>query len=240
MNGRTVRMFRQADGRTLGLMPIPAIEKPGIYNLEFLDKNGAVIRTDQVVVIDAHYARQNIVLGKETAELTPAPGESETVKAFQQEVSNVRYWSEPLQLPVPGCMTSPFGVQRYQNGKATGNIHAGLDQRGAAGTPIHAVTGGTVKIVRMFTLRGGTVAINHGQGLQSIYMHMSKFAAKEGDRVQAGDVIGYVGATGRVTAPHLHWTLYANGVPISPSQWVKLASCYAAPRKKAMKKKALP
>src|SRR5260370_40814365 len=135
-------------------------------------------------------------------------------------------------------MTSQFGVQRYQNGKATGDFHAGWDQRGATGVPIHAITGGKIMLARQFNLRGNTVAIDHGQGLESIYMHMSKIAALEGTVVNAGDIIGYVGATGRVTAPHLHWTIYANGLPVNPSQSLKLQSCYAAaaPKKKTAKK----
>jgi murein DD-endopeptidase MepM/ murein hydrolase activator NlpD len=199
------------------------------------------VHEQPVTVLDAHYAKQNVQLSKEVVELKPAPGEQEAVTEFRTNVSDVRYWSEPLRLPVPGCMTSQFGVQRYQNGKATGDFHAGWDQRGATGVPIHAITGGKIMLARQFNLRGGTVAIDHGQGLESIFMHMSKIAAVEGTVVNAGDVIGYVGATGRVTASHLHWTIYANGVPVNPGQWLKLASCYAAPAGKAAgKKKTMP
>ncbi len=218
---RTIALFPQTDGEPLGLMPVPTLTKPGTYPLELLDKGGNVVETVDVTVLDAHYARQNIAIEKAVAALKPSPGEQETVGEFRKEVSEKRYWKEPLELPVPGCLTSPFGVQRYYNGKPTGDFHAGLDQRGAEGTPVHAITGGVVKIVRQFNLRGGTVAIDHGQGLESIYMHQSKLAVKEGDHIEAGDVIGYVGATGRATGPHLHWTLYANGVPVNPGQWLK-------------------
>ena len=144
-----------------------------------------------------------------------------------------------MQLPVPGCLTSPFGVQRLFNGKPTGDFHAGLDQRGAQGTPIHAIAGGVVKIVREFNLRGGTVAIDHGQDVESIYMHMSKTAATEGQQVAAGDVIGYIGATGRANGPHLHWTLYVNGVPVNPAQWVKVPEGCAVAHVVGKKKKHL-
>ena len=239
MNERTIRLFPQKDGPALGLMPVPALEKPGVHPLEYLNSTGEVVHTTQVTVLDAHYAKQNVVLSKEVVELKPAPGEQEAATAFRTNVSDVRYWSEPLQLPVPGCMTSPFGVQRYQNGKPTGDFHAGWDQRGAAGVPIRAIAAGKILLARPFNLRGNTVGIDHGQGLESIYMHMSKIAAVEGAVVNAGDVIGYVGATGRVTASHLHWTIYANGVPVNPSQWLKLQSCYAAagPKKTTPKKK---
>jgi murein DD-endopeptidase MepM/ murein hydrolase activator NlpD len=131
-------------------------------------------------------------------------------------------------------MTSLFGVTRYHNGKPTGDYHAGIDQRAAAGSPIHAIAAGVVKIVQLYNLRGGTVAVDHGQGLESIYLHMSKFAVKEGDVVERGDVIGFVGATGRATGPHLHWTIYANGEAVNPLQWVHTVSCYSekAPARK--------
>ena len=157
--------------------------------------------------------------------------------AFLTSVSATRKWQEPLLAPVPGCMNSPFGASRLHNGKPTGDYHGGVDQRGAAGAPIHAVAAGTVRIARMFTLRGGTVGIDHGQGLATIYMHMSKVAAKEGQSVRAGDVIGYVGSTGRATGPHLHWSLYANGHPVSPNQWVKLQPCVTARPKARAKTK---
>jgi len=124
-------------------------------------------------------------------------------------------------------MTSRFGVQRYLNGKPTGNFHAGLDQRSPAGTPVHAMDGGIVKIVREWNLHGRTVGIDHGQGLESIYLHMSKLAVAEDAAVKKGDVIGYVGSTGRSTGPHLHWSLYANGVPVNPLDWVQVAPCSA-------------
>jgi murein DD-endopeptidase MepM/ murein hydrolase activator NlpD len=89
----------------------------------------------------------------------------------------------------------------------------------------------------MFQLHGGTVGVDHGQGLVSIYLHMSGFAVKEGQAVRQGDVIGYIGSTGRSTAPHLHWSLYANGVAVSPLQWVKLKPC-AVPAAKRKPKAA--
>jgi murein DD-endopeptidase MepM/ murein hydrolase activator NlpD len=232
MDGRTIRLFPQTEGSPLGLMPVPTPTKPGVYQLEFLDAAGAVVHHEPITVLDAHYTKQNVLLSKEVTELKPGPGDREALTAFRINVSDTRYWSEPLGLPVPGCMTSPFGVQRYQNGVPTGDSHAGWDQRGATGTPIHAITRGKIMLARQFVLSGGTVGIDHGQGLESIYMHMSKIAAEEGKVVQAGDIIGYVGATGRVNAPHLHWAIYANGVPVNPSQWMKLQSCYAVPKRR--------
>ena len=233
MNDRTIRMFPQHGG-SFGLMPVPVAQKPGNFTLELFDKGGTAVASVAVQVINAHFPKQNVVIARSLTELKPSPGETETVTTFMNAVSEVRYWAEPLVLPVRGCMTSPFGVQRYMNGKPTGSFHGGLDQRSPAGTPVHAVSGGVVKIVREWNLHGRTVGIDHGQGLESIYLHMSKIAVNEGVTVKAGDVIGYVGSTGRSTAPHLHWSLYVNAVPVNPLDWVKVAPCSAA--KKPTKK----
>jgi murein DD-endopeptidase MepM/ murein hydrolase activator NlpD len=174
------------------------------------------------------FPKQNIVLGTATASLKASPGEMETVSALRKTVSEQRHWDEPFAAPVPGCLTSPFGVQRLYNGKPSGNYHAGVDQRAPEGTPIVAAAGGTVKIARMFNVHGGTVGIDHGQGLTSTYLHMSKIAATEGSAVKKGDAIGYVGTTGRSTAPHLHWGIAVNGVHVNPTQWVPLKPCTPA------------
>lgn len=237
LQNKTVKLFVQPDGASLGLMPVPVLLKPGQYTIEFLDSAGHVVHSSQIDVRDAHYPKQNVVLTKALSELRSTPEERQTVTAFLETVSPVRYWIEPLQAPLPGCMTSLFGVQRYHNGKPTGDFHAGVDQRGAAGTPIRAIAAGEVKIVQPFQLRGNTVAIDHGQGLQSIYLHMSKFIAKPGDHVEAGDVIGLVGSTGRSTGPHLHWSIYANGEPVNPQQWVSLSPCASSTRPKPLKRR---
>ena len=206
-------------------MPIPVLTRPGEYRLEWLDAQGTVVHSQMFVVRNAHYPVQNVVLTKALSQLRSTPEERDRVSEFQEGASPVRYWSFPLQAPLRGCLTSLFGVQRLHNGKPTGDFHAGLDQRGTSGTPIHAVAAGDVKLAGQFALHGGTVGIDHGQGLKSIYLHMSQIAAKEGGHVQAGDVIGYVGSTGRSTGPHLHWALYANGEPVNPLQWIHLTPC---------------
>lgn len=228
MNRVTIPLFADGEEGMSGLMPVGVEDQPGEYKLEFLDEAGAVIHELPVIVHDAHYPKQNIVISQALSELKSSSEEAETVHAFLNAVSQTRYWEDTLRLPLPGCMNSPFGASRLHNGKPTGDYHGGVDQHGAMGVPIHAAAAGTVRISRMFQLRGGTVGIDHGQGLETIYMHMSKFAAKEGQLVRAGEVIGYVGSTGRATGPHLHWSLYANGHPVSPNQWVKLTPCGAA------------
>ncbi len=237
LNERAIPLYEQSQGgESLGLMPIPVLTKPGAYRLEWLDAEGAVLHTQTVMIKDAHYPVQNVVLSRALSELRSTSDERDRVSEFQKEESAVRYWSFPLGAPLPGCLTSLFGVQRLHNGKPTGDFHAGLDQRGALGTPIHAAAAGDVRLAGQFALHGGTVGIDHGQGLKSIYLHMSGIAAREGDHVQAGDVIGYVGSTGRSTGAHLHWALYANGEPVTPLQWVHLTPCTKAVQKRVIKR----
>jgi lysostaphin len=196
-----------------------------------------VLSGSAVRVRDARFPKQNITLGKTTAALKPSPGEMETVAALRKTLTDQRHWDEPFVLPVPGCQTSLFGVQRLYNGKPSGNYHSGVDQRGAEGTPIVATAGGTVKVARQFNIHGGTVGIDHGQGVVSTYLHMSKIAAEEGAAVRKGDVIGYVGTTGRSTAPHLHWGIAVNGVHVNPAEWVALKPCPVAPKPKRTKRR---
>jgi murein DD-endopeptidase MepM/ murein hydrolase activator NlpD len=225
MDGKTIPLFPQAGNANTGLMPVPVLTRPGTYVLQFLDAKGAVLENLSIAVLDAHYHRENISIAPAIATLAPSPGEQKAVGDFKRTVSDTRYWNEPFLPPVPGCVTSPFGSMRMHNGKLTGDFHAGIDQRGVAGTPIHPITPGVVKLVQKYNLRGGTVAVDHGQGVESIYLHMSAFQAREGQRITPKDVIGYVGSTGRSTGPHVHWTLYVNGEPMNPGQWMSLHSC---------------
>ncbi len=239
---RTIRLFPQIDGSRLALMPIGATHRPGPGTIEFLDRDRKPLHTIAITIRDARFPTQNVQLGKAQEELKPVPGESELLNAFRVTVSETRYWAEPFQRPVAGCQVSPFGVGRLHNGKPTGNFHAGLDQRGAKGTPIHAIAAGTAKLARPFQVPGNFVGLDHGQGLISGYSHMSALAVKEGAQVARGDVIGFVGSTGRSTAPHLHWSVSANGVSVNPSQWVKLEPCAARPPapKKSVRSKPRP
>lgn len=218
--GKSVPLFPQPDGRSLALMPVPVTQKPGEHVLEVLDRQGKSLHRAAVWIEDARFPRQNIRVSKGMATLQPGPGEMETVRGLQNLVSPERYWREPFLSPTPDCINSPFGVSRYHNGKFTGNYHRGVDLRSPQGRPVRATADGVVRIARMFRLHGGTAGLDHGQGVTSTYIHLSKISVREGDRVGQGDVIGYVGATGFATGPHLHWGLYVNGLPVNPAQWI--------------------
>lgn len=118
--------------------------------------------------------------------------------------------------PVEGRHSSPFGFRRVFNGQAR-NPHSGLDIAAPTGTPIQAAWPGKVVAINDYFFNGKTLVLDHGQGFTSMYCHLSEFAElKIGDEVAGGELIGQVGATGRVTGPHLHWTLSLNANRVDP------------------------
>lgn len=135
--------------------------------------------------------------------------------AVLHRVSPERYWDADFHRPVPGTVTSSFGGKRMFNGQMR-SYHKGVDLRGAQGTPILALTNGTVAIAEDMYFSGNVVYLDHGQGVVSIYAHLSAFSVKPGDTVTAGQEIGLVGATGRVTGPHLHLGLSILGQSVNP------------------------
>jgi murein DD-endopeptidase MepM/ murein hydrolase activator NlpD len=225
LNDRTVRLFPQANGGSQGLMPVAVADVPGAYEIEFFAADGKSVAATKLTIRPTIFPTQNVILAPQIEALHSTPEDIATLTEFRNTVSDVKYWEDPLAAPVPGCVLSPFGVKRLHNGKPTGEIHAGIDQRSPAGRPVHAVAGGIVKIAQPFAVLGGTVAIDHGQGLETMYLHMSKLLVAPGAQVKQGEVIGYVGATGRANGPHLHWVIDVNGVPVNPQQWVALKSC---------------
>ncbi|WP_419785313.1 M23 family metallopeptidase [Pseudodesulfovibrio sp.] len=141
--------------------------------------------------------------------------ERKLVHAVLSTVSPVRYWSLPFTRPVKGKMLSRFGLYRVFNGNVKSR-HTGQDFRAYAGTPIRAMAPGTVIFTHSLYFAGNAVYIDHGQGLISMSCHLSKQMVKEGDHVEAGQVIGLSGATGRVTGAHLHLSVYILGEVVDP------------------------
>jgi len=218
-----------------GLVPIAVDKALGGSTLTLQDKaSRKALASVTLTITSGHYSKQNIGVSKAMKGLTAEPGEYEAIGGFRKTTVPHRHWALPTTLatltgiiikPVPDCMSSPFGNLRYHNGKFTGNFHKGVDQRSPNSRPIKAITGGVVKIARQYRFHGGTIGIDHGQGVHSIYIHQSKIVVKLGDTVTAGQVIGHVGTTGFSTGPHLHWGLFVHGEPVNPVQWIALPGC---------------
>lgn len=129
--------------------------------------------------------------------------------------SKTSLWTRPFLFPVSNVVvTDIYGYDRRTVDRVV--IHKGTDFRAATGTPVYAMNDGRVVLVKTYTIYGNMVIIDHGLGLQTLYMHLSKINVKEGDMVTAGDEIGLSGMTGYVTAPHLHVSVKVDGVSIDP------------------------
>jgi murein DD-endopeptidase MepM/ murein hydrolase activator NlpD len=130
-------------------------------------------------------------------------------------------WAGNFHSPVAAPPTDSFGTRRMFNGKLA-SIHKGMDFRAATGTAVHAGNSGVVVLARPLYFEGNCVVIDHGQGLYTISMHLSRIDVKEGQHVAMGQSLGLSGATGRVTGPHLHWAVRWQGAYLDPAKLLKL------------------
>lgn len=141
--------------------------------------------------------------------------EAELQKEIFQTSSAERQWDGGFLRPVPGDSTSSFGRRSVYNGEPR-SPHSGTDFRAGAGTPIVAPNAGTVVLAGDLYFSGNVVIIDHGWGLYSYFAHLSSIDVEEGETVARGEMVGNVGATGRVTGPHLHWTVRLNEARVDP------------------------
>src|SRR5262249_10575325 len=132
--------------------------------------------------------------------------DAEELESFWSATTPARLWSGRFERPVEGAAVSRFGTRSVFNGEPRGP-HTGDDFVAATGTPVHVPNAGVVVLAREMYFSGNTVVIDHGLGVYSLLAHLSSFAVAKGDTVQAGQVVGRSGATGRVTGPHLHWAV---------------------------------
>jgi Peptidase family M23 len=204
------------------MIPTTPLEKPGDREVIITDSVGTT--TVKIPVANRQFPIQRINFAPGKSGLEATESELKQVAAFKATVSPVKLWTGKFIAPNQGKTSSPYGVRRYYNGEfATDYYHRGLDYAGGYGSPVVAPASGKVVLVgyekKDFRVHGNVVGLDHGQGVVSIFMHMSKIEVEVGQLLAPGDVIGAIGNTGSSTGPHLHWGLYVNAVSVDPVQW---------------------
>ena len=204
------------------LVGLPVSQPLGEESITY--KVGDTVKTHTFEVVGKQYTEQHITL-KNREMVNPKPKQLERIRreskiqrALYQQISPSQNLQQGFEIPLKGITTSLFGHRRFFNGEAR-NPHSGLDIAADTGTPIIAPAAALVVLVDDLYFNGKTVFLDHGQGLITMYCHLSEHKVALEQTVQQGDVIGLVGATGRVTGPHLHWSVSLNGVRVDPLEF---------------------
>ena len=216
-----------APDQLIALQGILALLEPGMYDLEIevLDETGErdLFSFSQPIGISSgEYSYDPILyVPAETIDPIKTTAENELIQSVIHEVTEKKYWEGIFLFPTEytDAFPSYFGSRRNYNSQGYNWYHSGLDLYGGTGTPIKAPASGKVVFAGMLEVRGNVTFIDHGWGIFSGYLHQSAIEVQEGDLVEQGQLIGYVGGTGRVTGPHLHWEIWVGGVPVDPLDW---------------------
>lgn len=224
--GKRFPLF-QAGDYLFGALPLPPDKPAGGYQLEVRFRVDGVERVlhRKFELAPVAFSVQHLRMARTTARLYNYPGvekEEREIGAAIRTLSEGRAWSGDWLVPCPGRRSTPFGVRRLRNGRAVGR-HRGLDIAAPAGTPVRAAADGQVVLARSYRKHGKTVVVDHGSGITSFYIHMSAIAAREGETVRRGEMLGRVGSTGVSTGPHLHWSVYIHGEPVDPLLFCRLS-----------------
>ena len=222
VNEKTYPTFEIAPNKYRAFLPTTPLQKPGSRLLQI--KAGAQVQQISIQVGDRKFPLQHIKLSPGKAALEATELELNRVAALKQLKTSQKFWNGAFLKPNKGRITTIYGVRRYYNGKfAQDYYHRGIDYGGAAGSPVIAPADGRVALVgrvsQGFRVHGNIIGIDHGQGVITTYLHLSRIDVKEGDFVKAGQVIGAVGSTGAAAGPHLHWGLYIQGESVDPTPW---------------------
>jgi murein DD-endopeptidase MepM/ murein hydrolase activator NlpD len=224
--------YRLPGGTWNALVGIDLDQAAGEYRLAVTTDTGAT--AEQAFTITSRtFATRTLKVNPDfvnppAALMARIEDETRFTQALLATVTPQRFWTTPFRVPVPHKANSRFGTRSVFNGEAR-NPHAGTDFLSPAGTPIHAPNAGRVVAARDLFFSGRTVILDHGLGVFSQLAHMSRIDVVEGALVQAGEVVGRVGATGRVTGAHLHWGLRVGEARVDPLSMVAVMTAAGKP-----------
>jgi murein DD-endopeptidase MepM/ murein hydrolase activator NlpD len=221
--------FDPATGTWYGVAGVGVDTPPGSYTLTLagVTSNGERASLSQKVMVNkAVYQTIALRVPKQFTEpdaktLERIQKEQALKQAVFKRVNEEREWSGRFTAPIHTPITEEFGTQRTFN-RERQSLHQGLDYRANPGTPIAALNNGTVVLARELFFEGNCIMIDHGQGLMTLYFHLSEINVEEGGYVRGGQTIGLSGATGRVTGPHLHVAVRWQGFYLNPATMLKL------------------
>jgi len=227
--GRKLDFFRSHDGRTwfaLAGVDVEAISGPSTLHIVAHTSSGSFDLSRSVEIRPAHYRTGTLSVPPKFVE--PGPEELKQIQAESQLKTKIfaastaePLWAGSFRAPVKSAPTDNFGTRRIFNGKLA-SIHKGMDFRTATGTVVRAGNSGVVVLARPLYYEGNCVMIDHGLGLFTISMHLSRIDVREGQRVATGERLGLSGATGRVTGPHLHWAVRWQDAYLDPAKLLRL------------------
>ena len=226
LNGKDLHFFSDKDNSYTAIQGIHAMTEPGLadFSLKITLENGKTEALDQTVLLqDGFYPRDPpLTVDPETIDPANTKPEDTLVAGKTAPLTTQKLWNGVFKLPVdePSCIKSWYGNRRSYNGGPFSFFHTGLDFGVCANLNIKAPAPGVVVFTGPLTVRGNATIIDHGWGIYTGYWHQKEQLVHEGDKVETGQIIGYIGGTDRVTGPHLHFEVWANGVQVNPQEWL--------------------
>ncbi len=233
--GQSLHFWQAQEGENTynAFLGVDLLKKPGTYpmSISAMLGNGErvgcsvslSIQKGDFIVERLNVENRYVELSQE--DLERSRRESARIRKIFSSVTPEKLWQGEFRLPLGERFkgSGNFGKRRILNDQPR-SPHSGEDFSAPTGTPIHAPQRGRVVVVQDLFFSGNTVVLDHGFGLYTYHCHMSAFSVEEGDMVEAGTVLGKVGATGRVTGPHLHWTVRLNNLRVNPRDLIELFS----------------
>jgi murein DD-endopeptidase MepM/ murein hydrolase activator NlpD len=216
------------DNRWQAILPAAADTAPGGRQVWVSwSEGGRERRLNSLIDIASHnFGIQHLSLPPQQESLYSYAGVEEEYRLIGgalKQFTPQALWQGKFIVPVKGHISTPFGLRRYRNGKKQG-IHKGIDYGASLGAPVRAANDGLVALTaENFKLHGKTVVINHGQGVCTLYLHLSRILVQPGQEVKKGEIIARVGSTGVATGPHLHYACYVGDIAVNPAWWERAA-----------------